>query len=124
MENINEKDDLILEIGKRIQKYRIQKNLTQEQVAEIVGISQKHLSRIEKGYHNPRFDMIIHIADALNIPTDSLAKDLSDNDVDVFLENIRPNVEKLSIKQLEYVKKNIELILELNSECENPSDKQ
>lgn len=113
MENKDEKSDLILEIGKRIQKYRIQKNLTQEQVAETVGISQKHLSRIEKGYHNPRFDMIIHIAEALNIPTDALAKDLSDNDVDVFLESIRPNIEKLSVKQLEYVKKNIELILEL-----------
>lgn len=114
MENKDEKNDLILEIGKRIQKYRVQKNLTQEQVAETVGISQKHLSRIEKGYHNPRFDMIIHIAEALNIPTDALAKDLSDNNVDVFFEAIRPNIEKLSIKQLEYLKKNIELILELD----------
>lgn len=116
MQNIDEKDTLILEIGKRIQKYRTQKNLTQEQVAEAVGISQKHLSRIEKGYHNPRFDMIIRIAEALNIPTDALSKDLSDNDVDVFLENIRPNIEKLNVKQLEYVRKNIELILELNDE--------
>lgn len=114
MGNKDEKSDLILDIGKRIQKYRTQKNLTQEQVAETVGISQKHLSRIEKGYHNPRFDMIIHIAEALNIPTDALARDLSDNDVNVFLESIRPNIEKLNIKQLEYVKKNIDLILELD----------
>lgn len=114
MENQGEKSDLILEIGKRIQKYRVQKNLTQEQVAETIGISQKHLSRIEKGYHNPRFDMIIHIAEALNIPTDALAKDLSDDNIDIFLESIRPNIEKLSVKQLEYVKKNIELILEIS----------
>lgn len=114
MENKEEKSDLIFEIGKRIQKYRIQKNLTQEHLAETVGISQKHLSRIEKGYHNPRFDMIIHIAKALNIPIDALAKDLSDNDVDVFLESIRPCIEKLNVNQLEYIKKNIELFIELN----------
>ena len=45
----DEKDALLLEIGNRIQKYRTQRNLTQEQVAEKAGISQKHLSRIEKG---------------------------------------------------------------------------
>lgn len=108
----DEKDALLLEIGNRIQKYRTQRNLTQEQVAEKAGISQKHLSRIEKGYHNPRFDMIIQVAKALNVPTDALAKDLSNSDVDVFLENIRPNIEKLSTKQLEYLKKNIELLLD------------
>lgn len=111
MQNID-KDILMNEIGNRIKKYREQSSLTQEQVAEVAGISQKHLSRIEKGHHNPRFDMIIQIANALNVPTDALAKDLPDSDINVFLENIRPNIEKLSVKQLEYLKKNIELLLE------------
>ena len=114
---MNNKDDskkeenniVFVKIGQRIQKYRIQRNLTQDQV----GISQKHLSRIEQGYHNPRFDMVIQIAKALNVPTDAFAKDLSDDNVDVFLESIRPNIEKLNVKQLEYLKKNIELLLEL-----------
>ena len=117
---MNNKDDskkeenniVFVKIGQRIQKYRIQRNLTQDQVAETTGISQKHLSRIE-GYHNPRFDMVIQIAKALNVPTDAFAKDLSDDNVDVFLESIRPNIEKLNVKQLEYLKKNIELLLEL-----------
>lgn len=113
MENKDEKNALLLEIGQRIQEYRKQKNLTQEQLAETTGISQKHLSRIEQGYHNPRFDLIIEIANALNVPTDAFAKDLSADNVDLFLESIRPNVEKLSVKQLEYLKKNIELLLEL-----------
>ena len=118
---MNNKDDskkeenniVFVKIGQRIQKYRIQRNLTQDQVAETTGISQKHLSRIEQGYHNPRFDMVIQIAKALNVPTDAFAKDLSDDNVDVFLESIRPNIEKLNVKQLEYLKKIIELLLEL-----------
>ena len=100
-------------IGQRIQKYRLQKNLTQDQVAEATGISQKHLSRIEQGYHNPRFDMIIQIAKALNVPVDAFAKDLSDDNVDLFLENIRPDIEKLNVKKMEYLKKSIKLLKDL-----------
>lgn len=112
----NEKDILIDEInqkiGKRIKMYREQKDLTQEQVAEKAGISSKHLSRLEKGHHNPHFDMIIAIANALNVPTDAFAKDLSDDNLEVFWESIKPSIEKLSIKQLEYLKKSIELLLD------------
>lgn len=111
----NEKDILDKidkEIGKRIKKYRKQKDLTQEQVAETAGISVKHLSRLENGHHNPHFDMIIQIANALNVPTDAFAKDLSDDNLEVFWEEIKPNIGKLSIHQLEYLKKNIELLLD------------
>lgn len=110
MDNENK---LLLEIGQRIKTIRTKKGLTQEQVAEMVGISQKHLSRIEKGYHKPRFDMIIKIAEALNVPTDAFARDLSDSDVDVFIEGIRPSIEKLNEKQLEYLRKNIVLLVEM-----------
>lgn len=110
MEKKPSENTLIYEVGQRIQKYRTQRNLTQEQIAEMIGISQKHLSRIERGYHNPRFDMVIQIAQILHIPTDALARDLSDNDVDVFLESIRPHIEKLSPEQLKYLKQSIELL--------------
>lgn len=108
-----EKKPTVVKIGQRIQKYRSDRKLTQDQVAELAGISQKHLSRIEQGYHNPRFDMIIQIANALNIPTDALARDLSDNDVCVFFESIRPYIEKMNSKQLNYIKKNIELFCDI-----------
>ena len=107
-------DPIMIKVGQRIQKYRTQRNLTQDQVAERAGISQKHLSRIEQGYHNPRFDMIIQIANALSIPIDALAKDMSDDDMTVFLESIKPEIEKLSPGQREYVKKSIELLNEIN----------
>lgn len=113
MDKKDERDPLILAIGQRIQKYRMKQNLTQDQVAETAGISQKHLSRIEQGYHNPRFDMIIQIAEALNIPTDALARDMSDNDISIFLENIRPNVEKLNASQMEYLQKSIKLLADI-----------
>ena len=109
-----EKNPVVVQIGQRIQKYRIRQNLTQEQVAERAGISQKHLSRIEQGYHNPRFDMIIQLAAALNIPTDALARDLSEDDIYVFLESIKPDIQKLTAKQREYVRGSIKMLAEMD----------
>ena len=118
MDNGKERNSIVAKVGQRIQKYRTQQNLTQEQVAERAGISQKHLSRIEQGYHNPRFDMIIQIAEALNIPTDALAKDMSNDDIYIFLESIKPSIEMLNSTQREYVKKSIELLSKTNSDYE------
>jgi len=118
MDNEKERNPIVVKVGQRIQKYRTQQNLTQEQVAERAGISQKHLSRIEQGYHNPRFDMIIQIAEALNIPTDALAKDMSNDDIYIFLESIKPSIEMLNSTQREYVKKSIELLSKTNSDYE------
>ena len=104
------KDPFIIKVGEKIQKYRLKRGLTQEQLAEKVGISQKYLSRIEQGYHNPRFDMITRISSALSVPTDALAKELGDDDISVFIEGIKPNIEKMSAKKREYLKKSIELL--------------
>lgn len=52
-------------IGNKIQEVRNQKGLTQEQLAEMVGTSQKYISRIEVGYHNVKLDTIVAIARAL-----------------------------------------------------------
>ena len=49
MDNKKERDPVVVKVGQRIQKYRTQKNMTQDQVSERAGISQKHLSRIEQG---------------------------------------------------------------------------
>lgn len=100
----------VREIGKRIHKYRTMADLTQEQLSEKIGISQKHLSRIEQGYHNPRFDMIIKIAKELHVPTDALARDIPDGDISLLLNRILPDLEKLNDEQLAYVEKGIALL--------------
>lgn len=104
------KDPFIIKVGEKIQKYRLKRGLTQEQLAEKVGISQKYLSRIEQGYHNPRFDMITRISSALSVPIDALAKDIGDDDISVLFEEIKPDIEKMSHSKREYIKRSIELL--------------
>lgn len=45
-------------LGQKIKQLRISKGLTQEELAEQIGIDNKHLSRIENGRHLPTFNII------------------------------------------------------------------
>ncbi len=97
-------------IGRQIQKHRQKAGLTQEQLAEKTGTSQKHLSRIELGYHLPNFEIVIALAKALDVPIDAFVQDLSDNKANTFLEMIKKDIEQMSDNQLNMLKKQIELI--------------
>ena len=55
-------------IGARIKVLRKQAGLTQEKLAEKVGLDSRHLSRLEVGQHFPSLDSLERIADALNMP--------------------------------------------------------
>ena len=55
-------------IGENIAKYRKQRNLSQKQLAELVGIAPQTLSCIETGINNPLFNVMIEIAIVLEIP--------------------------------------------------------
>jgi len=107
-------DPLLTEIGKQIQKYRTAAKLTQEQLADIVGVSQKHLSRMEQGYHNPHFNVIISIAKTLKIHIDFLAKDYENTNSMYFFNTIKSDLEEMSPKQLEMLKDTIEIIKKYN----------
>ena len=52
-------------LGAKIKQSRKAKGLTQEQLAELMGIDDKHLSRIEKGFHSPKFSIIQKLAKVL-----------------------------------------------------------
>ena len=66
-------------IGSRIQKYRIDRKMTQEDLAEIIGTNQKHNSRIEGGMHRSNLDTMVAIARALKISVDTLVADFDDS---------------------------------------------
>ena len=55
------------ELGAKIQKLRKSKKLTQEQLAELVGIDPKNISRIENGNNYPTAENLTSIAKALNV---------------------------------------------------------
>ena len=54
-------------LGKRIREYRKKRNMTQFQLAEMLGVDDKHLSRIELGKNMPQSSMISKICEVLEI---------------------------------------------------------
>lgn len=68
-------------IGDRILDLRKELNLSQKELAENVGITEASLSRYENNLREPRAEIIIRLADALNCSTDYLLgkTDVKDN---------------------------------------------
>ncbi len=63
------------EIGQRIRKIRKARGLSQEQLAEKVGISTTHMSHIETANTKLSLPVFIEIAEVLEVQTDSLLYD-------------------------------------------------
>lgn len=59
-------------LGERIKELREQRDLSQEQLADLVGVSQSKISHCEKGVRGISFPLAIKIADALGVTTNDL----------------------------------------------------
>lgn len=59
-------------IGKRIRKYRKALSLSQEQLAEMVGISTTHMSHIETGNTKLSLAVLVEISKSLSVSMDTI----------------------------------------------------
>lgn len=80
--------------GRRMSSCRMGKDLTQEQLAEILGVNRQHISRIERGISAVSIDLLVEISTALDVSTDFLLKGTA-------------NKEDEMMKQFETVKKQL-----------------
>lgn len=60
-------ENLKRQFGKRIKELREKKNFSQEQLAEIVNMESRHISRIETGKSFTTLENIYKIANALGV---------------------------------------------------------
>lgn len=59
-------------IGMRIKKLRLEKKMTQAQLAEIIGVGTTHISHIETGNTIPSLEALVGIINALECSADEL----------------------------------------------------
>lgn len=97
-------------IGFRIQALRTEKKMTQAELAEIIDTNQKHLSRIEGGYHRSTLDTMVAIAKALDVSVDYLVADFNDSTDSSTLQVILDDIRGMNPKQLEMLHENIQTI--------------
>ncbi len=60
------------DMGKRIRQKRMSRSMTQEQLAEVTGLSVPYIGMIERGDRTPSLETFIQIADELNATADEL----------------------------------------------------
>lgn len=58
--------------GKRVRELRLEKGLTQEQLAEKLGVSENYVGMIERAERNTSLEKVFKIAKALEIRTSEL----------------------------------------------------
>lgn len=68
----NHMNQLKIRFGKRLQKLRAENGITQEQLANAVGLTVESISNIERGVYGPKFDNLEKIAAALQISVKEL----------------------------------------------------
>lgn len=66
------KDEILRQFGQELQKWRLTRNLSQEQLAEIINVDRTYISLLERGKRNPSLICINNLAEALNIKLNEL----------------------------------------------------
>jgi transcriptional regulator with XRE-family HTH domain len=61
-------------LGKNIKKYRKKANLTQQELANKLNISLNFMRKIEVAFSKPSLDMLIKIANGLDVSVSDLRK--------------------------------------------------
>ena len=72
-----EKSETAKTLGEIIKQHRIECKMTQEFVAEAIGVSRQAVSKWESGISDPSTSNLIALAKLFNISADSLIKEIS-----------------------------------------------
>lgn len=88
-----------IKIGKFLKELRAEHSLTQAQVAEILGVSNRSISRWENGTTMPDFDLLIELAQYYDVEVGEILNgERKDNEE----KNMDKNTEELLLKTADY----------------------
>ena len=75
-------------LGKNIRKLRTSADMTQRQLAELVGVTDRHIGQVEAGKNVPSLSVTVAIANALNVGVDQLLYGDLENREDYFIKEL------------------------------------
>lgn len=87
-------------IGQRIRKHRRAQRLSQEELAERIGISVTHMSHIETGNTKLSLPVLVDIAGVLGVHTDDLLFDAALMERSAAMDAIVQTLSGCSVQQL------------------------
>lgn len=111
-------------IGVRVKGKRVQKAISQYELANIIGVSNPHISNIERGKTKVSLPTLIDIANALETTLDELVCDNVSQTKDIFIKEIADEMETCSTEEIRIVTDVVKaLIKSLKMRRKLPNDK-
>lgn len=86
---------MMYSIGKNIRKFRKLKGMTQEQLAEMVGVSVNHISCMERGVYNASIETLVKLINSLECTADDLFADLIEHGYKQKASRLSDEIEQL-----------------------------
>lgn len=100
------------QLGKKIKTVRCNRGLTQENLAELVGCNTSHISNIENNYTKLSLNVLLAIANALNVSIDYLLSSQLNSSSKILNQEILNKLEKCDNMDKEKILKIIDVITE------------
>lgn len=72
---IGDGEDPRVALGRAVHRHRIKLGISQEDLADRVGLDRTYVSGIERGIRNPTFLVLLRLAQVLAVPVASLLED-------------------------------------------------
>ncbi|KAF5046603.1 helix-turn-helix protein [anaerobic digester metagenome] len=110
------------QMGDKVRKLRIEKNLTQETFAEALGISVSYVGLIERGKRQPSINILESIADTLDVPMSTLLCNVTEETKVSCIW--KQKTEKLSVKEKETLLKVLGMVLDVATPRQEKDRKQ
>lgn len=98
-------------LGNAIRTARIRKGLSQETLAELVGITPTHLKHIESEHRKPSIEVLIEIAQILQMSVDNIIFP-HESEINQKINEIENGLKNCSLNELQIV---LDLLLSLKN---------
>ncbi len=99
-------------IGRRIKSLRRMRGYSQEKLAEIMGVSSKYLSSIERGEENPTLDLFLKLSQGLDVRIHEIFKsDPEENEPRILRKRLKALVGEVKDENLIRIMQILEALL-------------
>lgn len=102
-------------IGANIRKYRTQRKLRQDQLAEMTNLSTNYIGMLERGEKIPALETFLKIANALQVSADMLLVDVQYNGYTVKDSLLAEKLQQLKVEDREKIYDVIDALIKHSS---------
>ncbi len=99
------------DVGKRIQECRKKSGMTQERLAEKIGVSTHYLSALERGIYNIKLEILVNILNELDYSADEIFCDVVKKCFEVKTTQLSEKLKQLSTDEQNRIYEVVETLI-------------